>query len=406
MELNSEIPSIKLAGQGNRKVHILEVIGNAGCGGMETYIRNFIKFLPPSEFSVTCICPNESRFTATLRELGVEEVYITPIEDDPVWRSIQLTVEVARLHQVDVLHSHMPKAHVLAGLAGRLVNKPVVAAVHGMNVTSHELGITRAVGSHLITNCQEAYTQALAMGVSAGRVSLVRNGVDLQTYTPRLSSTKLRELIGLPSGVPLVGFVGRLAHEKGPDLFLRAAGYVHHLRPDVHFVLVGDGLMRDQLRDLCVQLRLEQQVHFAGWMNTTDVYPAIDILAHTSRSDGTSLVLLEAMACGRATVGIAVGGVPEIIENETTGLLVGQGDWEGIGRKIIQLLETPERIQEMGEEGRARVRQHFNLKTNFGQTADILSQIAFASCNGQSHSNGTTLTKEIDSRSTLKKLKG
>src|SRR3954451_4292796 len=123
MELNKEIPSIKLAGQGNRKVHILEVIGNAGCGGMETYIQNFIKFLPPDQFSVTCICPNESRFTATLRDLGVQEVYITPIEDDPVWRSIQLTVEVARLHQVDVLHSHMPKAHVLAGLAGRLINK-------------------------------------------------------------------------------------------------------------------------------------------------------------------------------------------------------------------------------------------------------------------------------------------
>jgi len=324
MELNKEIPSIKIVRQGNRKVHILEVIGSAGCGGMETYIRNFIKFLPTEEYSVTCICPNESRFTATLRELGVEEVYITPIEDDPVWRSIQLTVEVARLHQVDVLHSHMPKAHVLAGLAGRLVNKPVVAAVHGMNVTSHELGITRAVGSHLLTNCQEAYTQALAMGVSAGRVSLVRNGVDIDLYTPDLPSTRLRELIDLPHGVPLVGFVGRFAHEKGPDMFLRAAGYVHHLRPDVHFVLVGDGLMRNELYDLCVQLRLEKQVHFAGWMQTTEVYPALDILAHTSRSDGTSLVLLEAMACGRPTVGIAVGGVPEIIENETTGLLAGQ----------------------------------------------------------------------------------
>jgi len=335
----------------------------------------------------------------------VEEVYITPIEDDPVWRSIQLTVEVARLHQVDVLHSHMPKAHVLAGLAGRLVNKPVVAAVHGMNITSHELGITRAVGSHLLTNCQEAYTQALAMGVPAGHVSLVRNGVDLDLYKPA-PSTKLRGAIDLAPDVPLVGFVGRLAHEKGPDLFLRAAGYVHHRRPDVHFVMVGDGLIRNKLEELCVQLRLEQHVHFVGWMNTPEVYPALDIVAHTSRSDGTSLVLLEAMACGRPTVGIAVGGVPEIIENDTTGLLAGPGDWEGIGIRVMQLLEKPDSMEKMGAEGRARVSQYFNLETNFGQTADIMKQIAFPNYNGENYSGETTLTKEIDTRGSLKKMKG
>jgi len=164
--------------------------------------------------------------------------------------------------------------------------------------------------------------------------------------------------------------------------------------------------MRKELQDLCVQLRLEQRVHFVGWMNTTEVYPALDILAHTSRSDGTSLVLIEAMACARPTVGIAVGGVPEIIENETTGLLAGQGDWEGIGRAIIQLLEKPDYMQKMGVQGRARVGRYFNLKTNFGQTADILTCIAFPNFNGQNYPNETALTKEIDSRSSLKKMKG
>lgn len=377
MKGNTIVQPMTVAGPGSGPVHILEVIGNASMGGMENYIKNFIEHLPSEQFRITCICPYESPFTASLRELGVEDVFITPIADDPAWRSIQLTAAVARLHQIDVLHAHMPKAHVLAGIAGCLIRKPVVATIHGMNVTSHELGINRAVGSYLITNCQEAYTQALAMGVQAEHVSLVRNGVDTSLFTPGRTGDRLRKEIGVPDGTPLVGFVGRLEFEKGPDLFLRAAEYVHHIRPDVHFVIVGEGSMREQIEDMCTHFRMEQHVHFVGWWtDTAAVYSALDLVAHTSRSDGTSLVLLEAMACGCPTVGLAVGGVPEIIENESTGLLAGAGDWEAVGIKIVKLLEQPERLKRMGARGRARVEQYFNVATNIRRTGELLRDIA------------------------------
>lgn len=399
--------TITLTGRRDGRVHVLEVIGNAGKGGMENYMQNFITHLPPDQFRLTCICPYESSFTHSLRELGVEEVFITPIADDPTWRSIQLTVEVARLHQIDVLHAHMPKAHVLSGLAGCLINKPVVATIHGMNVTSHELGITRAVGSHLITNCQEAYTQALAMGVPSEQVALFRNGVDLEIFTPNSNGNNLRNLINVSQSTPLVGFVGRLEHEKGPDLFLRAAEYVHNLRPDVHFVIVGDGVMRNQLGDMCAHLRLEQHVHFVGWCkNTADVYPALNLMAHTSRSDGTSLVLLEAMSCACPTVGLSVGGVREIIENESTGLLAEAGDWEGAGMRVIQLLEQPERLKSMGAAARTRMEQHFDVKTNTHRTAELLQHIAFPGVNGRRYANNSSLGRELGGKASLDNSKG
>lgn len=407
MNVNKHMQSIPGAGRRDSPINVLEVIGNARMGGMENYIKNFIANLPPDQFRVTCICPNESAFTDALRQLGVEDVFITPIGDDPEWRSIQLTMEVARLHKIDVLHAHMPKAHILSGLAGCLVHKPVVATVHGMNITSLELGITRAVGSHLITNCQEAYTQALAMGVPAERVGLVRNGVDLDIFTPDSSGDKLRNFINVPQNTPLVGFAGRLDHEKGPDLFLRAAEHVHHLRPDVHFVMVGDGLMRNHLKEMCVHMRLENHMHFAGWWeNTCEIYPALDLLAHTSRSDGTSLVLLEAMACGCPTVGLAVGGVREIIENESTGMMVGAGDWEGVGNRIVQLLEQPQRLKHMGVAARARLEQYFDVKTNTRKTAEVLRQIAFPAVNGQRYTNNNQLAREIGSKASLDNYEG
>lgn len=407
MQANSNMQTITVAGRHNDRVRVLEVIGNASLGGMENYLQNFITHLPANQFRVTCICPHESQFTATLRQLGIEDVFITPIADDPPWRSIQLTVEVARLHQIDVLHAHMPKAHVLAGLAGCLIHKPVVATIHGMNVTSHELGITRAVGSHLITNCQEAYTQALAMGVPAERVALVRNGVDPAIFTPDVSGNEFRNAINVPQGTPLVGFVGRLEHEKGPDLFLRAAEYIHQQCPDVHFVIVGSGSMRDYLGDMCAQMRLNEHVHFMGWWaNTAYIYPALDLLAHTSRSDGTSLVLLEAMACGCPTVGLAVGGVGEIIENESTGLLAGAGDWQGVGIRVVKLLEQPECLQSMGTAARARVEKYFDVRTNTRGTVEVLRHIVFGGLNGQRFANNSSRARQKDGKASFDNIKG
>jgi len=401
MELNKDLPSITSVSRRESRLHILEIIGNAGIGGMESYIKNFISHLPANQFRVTCICPNESEFTSAIRQLGVEDVFITPIEDDPCWRSVQLVAEVARLNQIDVLHAHMPKAHVLAGIAGSLIRKPVVATVHGMNVTSHELGITRAVGSHLFTNCQEAYTQALAMGVEPDRVNLIRNGVDLTVFKPGRTSNTLRESIGISNDAMLVGFAGRLEQEKGPDMFIRAADVVHQHCPDAHFVVVGDGVMRGRLQEMCSHLQLKQHVHFTGWMSTDEVYPSLDVLAHTSRSDGTSLVLLEAMACECPTVGLAVGGVREIIEHESTGFLVGAGDWEKVGDRILQLLEKPKLRQSMSAAARLRVEQYFNIKSNTLQTAEMLRDIAFPGVNGHNFANTTTLSREIGGRKSV-----
>src|SRR6185312_12327217 len=256
MELNKQAQSTNSAIWPDQRIHLLEVIGNASIGGMENYLKDFIANLPPERFSVTCICPYESPFTASLRQLGVQNIYITPIADDPSWRSIQLTVEISRLHHIDLLHAHMPKAHVLAGLAGCLLHKPVVATIHGMNVTSHELGITRGVGSSVITNCQESFTQALAMGIPAEKLSLVRNGVNTKTFSRKGAGNALHGFIQVAPGTRLVGFAGRLEHEKGPDLFIRAAEYVHQRFPDVHFVIAGEGSMRGEMERMCKQMRL------------------------------------------------------------------------------------------------------------------------------------------------------
>lgn len=366
-----------LSGKG--KLHVLEIMTNALVGGMETYVRNLLRLMPPDRFRVTCLCPYESEVTEALRSLN-GAVFIARMDDDPPWRSIQTAVEIVRNYDVDLIHAHLPKAHALGGLAGTLTRTPVVATVHGNTITTHELGIQRTTGTNLIAVCQEAYMQALAMGVPLERVSLIRNGVDVDFFKPSPAARDaFRASLRIAPETPLVGFVGRIDTEKGPDQFLQAAQVIHAEVPEAHFVLVGTGHQYDKMQALTVELGLQEVVRFAGlWPDTSQVYPGMDLLLQTSRIEGLPLTLLEAMACGLPVVAIGVGGVPEIVEEGRTGMLAGPGDWRGVGQRAVALLEHPSSMTAMGEAGRRRAESQFDLRVTVRQTIDLMERLVQA----------------------------
>lgn len=357
-------------------IHILEIAGNAIVGGMETYVRNLVCSLPDYGMKVTCLAPYESAFTAGLREQD-SEVFITAMANDPPWRSIQFTVELVRQKNIDLIHAHLPRAHILAGLVGRMTNVPVVATIHGMELDILDLGAYHTAGTHLLVVCQQAYAQALIHRVNPNHLTLVRNAVDTHVYTPRGNRLDFRRTIQLPKDAPLVGFVGRLAWEKGPDDFIRTAGYVNARLPDVHFVIVGEGPMEAELRDMIVSSHLQNRIHMTGLRtDTSNIYPALNLLAQTSRVEGMPLVLLEAMACGIPVAAMGIGGVPEIVEVGITGLLSGPGDWAGLGEALVDLLNAPERISQMGVAARERVERSFDLNHSIRLSAELFRHLA------------------------------
>lgn len=373
------MPDMVGNGAGAAPIHVLEVVGNAIVGGMERYVSELVRQLPRGAFRFTCLAPFESPFTATLRELGCD-VFVTPMGADPVWRSIQVTTEIVHTRGVDLLHAHLPKAHVLAGLVARLTDTPCVGTVHERYASDQILGVARLTGTHLLTVCQEAYFHALAQGIPPGQVSLVPNGVDTDVFTPRAPDPAIRRALGVPAQAPLIGCVARLSPEKGLDRFLKAAEHVHRQRPDVHFTIVGDGYQQAMLTRLSGQLGLSECMHIPGVaMDAAAVYPSLDLVVQTSRSEGMPLVLLEAMACARPIVAMRVGGVAEIVEAGSTGVLVDRNDWQALAQAVLELLEDPRRRRAMGEAGRRRVSQHFRLSSTVERAGEL-----FCSLLGQS----------------------
>jgi len=380
-------PRVLPGGQTDERTHILEVLGNAIVGGMENYVRNLAANLPSNEFKVSLLCPFESPYTVLLRSEG-RDVYIAPLRDDPPWRTVELICTLVRETGVDLLHAHLMNAHTVAAMAGRLCGTPTVATLHGMSLHPQEISVARTTGSHTIVVCREAWSQALAVGLAPERVSLVPNGVDLATYHPMSAEpAEFRRTIDVGPADLLVGFVGRLAWEKGPDKFLKAAEYILQRRPDVHFAMVGTGLMEKDLVATIRRAGLESRIHMIGLAREPHrIYPALDLLLHTSRADAMPLTILEAMASGVPVVAIGVGGVPEIVATGETGILVGTtewpgivseypGDWEGVALAALALLSNSARLKSMAGASVRRAQACFDIRQSAIMTSQIFRQL-------------------------------
>ncbi len=360
----------------NGRIHVLEVIGNAIVGGMETYVERLVENLPADRFAVTALCPFESPFTERLRSRGIE-VLVTPMPEDPPWASIQMTCALVKSGAIDVLHAHLPNAHALAGIVGRLTGKPVLATLHGHKVGVLDLEVHRSAGTHLSVVCRQSYFHALGLGVSAGQLSCNPNGVDTEAFKPRpRPADGLRAALRIPPSASVVGFLGRLSPEKGPEVFLRAALLAHARLPDAHFVFIGDGPLATSLKEQLARLKLEGRVHLAGLRrDVASVLNELDVLVSSSHSEAMPLAVMEAMASGLPVVATRVGGIPDMIDQGESGWLVAPNDFADIAARLEQILATPGELERMGRAARARAIDKMALSDTVDGIAQLLARL-------------------------------
>jgi glycosyltransferase involved in cell wall biosynthesis len=358
------------------RTHVLQIVGNAIVGGMENYVVRLVERLPRERYGVSVLAPFESPFTDRLRGFGAD-VFITQVTDEPSWQSIQLASALIQSRAVDVVQSHLPNAHVLAAIAGRLTGTPVLATVHGRALTTLDIEVQRLAGSHLAVVCRQSYFQALGVGIDARHVHFIPNGVDVERFRPQHSRTgALRTRFAIAADVPLVGFVGRLSAEKGPDLFLRAALSVRAQCPDAQFVLVGEGAMLKQLQLFARRFAIADAVHFAGSQEDMPaVFNELDVVVSSSLSEAMPLAVMEAMASGVPVVACKVGGIPDLVEHGVTGWLADEGDCDELATRVADLIQDGALRSAAGLAARARAVARFALDQSIEATARLFAQL-------------------------------
>jgi len=360
---------------GRAPIHLLEILGNAIVGGMESYVLNLVRRLPAEDFRILCLCPFESRLTDDLRKAGAE-IYVAPIREELHWETLQLALTLVRIHGVQLLHAHLPNAHLLASLLSSITGVPAVATIHGRSVPMRELEIGQLGFTHLTVVCQNAYLHAIGTGLPADRVHLIHNGVDCDYFACVQTRRHLHDLLGISEAHPLIGFVGRLSLEKAPDVFVRMADLLRPAFPDAHFVIVGEGPLLGDLRTLVNDLHLGSRVHFAGVQcDMRAVYHSLELLVSTSATEGMPFALMEAMAAGLATVATQVGGVPEIVEVGTTGLLAAPGEPHRLAQAVAELMRDAARRTAMGAAAQRRVQDRFSLRDSIREMERLLRRL-------------------------------
>ena len=286
-----------------------------------------------------------------------------------------------------ILHSHMAKAGTI-GRMSALTVRPRPIVVH----TFHGHVLDGYFGSHtqrafveierqlarrsdaLVAVSPEIRDQLLELGIGRpSQFTVIPVGLDL---APLLAVERpqgtLRARLGLASDTPLVGAVGRLVAIKDNETLLSA---IERL-PGVHLVLVGDGELRGQLEARARQLAMSERVHITGWEDdVAGAFADIDIVALTSRNEGTPLALIEAGAAGRPVVSTDVGGVRSVVEHGVSGILAPPGDVAAISGAIARLIAEPDTRRRMGQAGRQRVEERFGHRRLLAEIGELYGDL-------------------------------
>jgi glycosyltransferase involved in cell wall biosynthesis len=282
-----------------------------------------------------------------------------------------------RCFRPHIVHTHAAKAGALGRLAAWLSRAPVtVHTFHGHvlrgyfspPLTAAFRAVERALArrtTRIVALSPAQRADLLAMGIGRpGRVDVVPLGLELDPLLEAQARRgALRRHLGLPPEAKLVGSVARLVPIKDHATLFAAAARVIQADPAVHLVVAGDGPLRAHLEALAARGGLAGRTHFLGWWEDLPaLYADLDVVALSSRNEGTPVCLLEAMAAGLSVVATRVGGVRDVVRHGETGLLVPAGDPAALAAALASLLADPERRSTLGLAGRRAAYPTYDVK--------------------------------------------
>ena len=362
---------------------VLHIISSGGMYGAEAVILNMSRMLlEASHSSVVGVFSNSSNPNLQLHQAASKEgleSHLIPCRGQLDRSAIAAIRNLAIQTGADVVHAHGFKADIYVVLALRGRGIPFVSTCHtwydnDLLVTLYgkldRLVLRRF--ARVVAVSDEVRQRLLKAGVRDERIRMVRNGIDLRPFDGAHPS--LRTEAG--ESVLMVGLIGRLAWEKGVDVFLQAAARVLAESSAAKFVVVGEGPDRERLDRLIDQLEIRGTVSMLGRRDDMPaVYASLDIMVSSSRQEGLPMAILEGMASSLPLVASAVGEVPTVVQDGVTGLLVPAEDVERLATSILELLRDAAKRKRFGAAARKLIEDEYSAER---MTADYLRVYAEA----------------------------
>lgn len=367
----------------SERKRILHVIKGLGRGGAERLLLSTIKHHHKEySFDIVYFLSEKKHLEDELRSLGCHVFCIHSKNVFQIILNIPKLVQLLKRNQYDLIHAHLPWSGIAARVSGKITGTPVVYTEH--NVFSRYNKLTQFFSK--LTFHYQSYVIAVSdeVGYSLRKlvkpnvpVVVIQNGVDVVEFdSKKFSANHLRKTYNLPQEACIIGTVTALTRQKRIDRWLQIALEISLLIPEAYFVIVGDGVLRDELERQAKPLIEKNKLHFAGaTSNPASWMACMDIFLMSSDFEGLPVALLEAMSMRCVPVATRVGGIPGIIETDVNGLLYEPADTISAVSGIVSLMDHNEHRLLMAAHARDTIELNFSIKKMVASLEKIYSSL-------------------------------
>jgi len=345
--------------------------------GAERALLMTLKALNPDRYEPHVLAGTDGEFAAQVRAMGIscDVVKLEPLERERPWAGVISIAAVTRAAvrvRASLIHVNELPSFQPAGYAARLLRLPAVTHVRFPNGAAGYEWLSRPGFSLALFVSRDLLTAATREAPSLfGRCSdVLHDGVDLQPTWSDEQRRDCRHALGLADRATIVAMTGQIAEVKGIWDFVEAARILAARGPDPFFVVLGDdlkegGKMRRLMEERVATEGLASRFRFLGFRTDAPrIVQAFDIIAVPSHVEPLGNATLEAMAAGRPVVGSAVGGIPEMIDDHVTGLLVPPSDPAALADAIGRLVQQPALRASMSAAARGRAADVFSVEAH------------------------------------------
>jgi glycosyltransferase involved in cell wall biosynthesis len=371
--------------------NVLQLIGSFHQGGSERQAVQLTRLLrEDGTFNIFAATLNkEGVLLEEIEKVGLPEIpefKLTSFYNANFVKQLLKFANYLRNNRIEIIHTHDFYTNVFGMLAAQLANVPMAIAskreTGGMrsNAQKHIEKFVLRQSNTVVANSEAVKNYLISEGISAEKIRVIYNGLDLDRLTPQTTDKKaICAKLGLPfdEKIRFITMVANLRHKvKNQPMFLRVAQKVIKDFPTAHFVLAGEGELKNDLENLTKELQITENTHFIGRCAKIPELLSISFAGVlTSFNEGFSNSILEYLAAEKPVVATNVGGASEaIIENET-GFLVESDNDEVMANRLIELLKDKEKAEKFGTKGRKIVEEQFSLKAQLEKTLEIYKKV-------------------------------
>lgn len=343
----------------NQRLRIVHITGCLDIGGQEKLLVEFARHADRDRFDLRFVSlGTRGILAAELEALGWP---VTALDLAPGlhWRLPMRLAKLLRGWNADLVHTHNDRPLIYAAPAARLARiAGVVHTRHGRGTGNSRrqnvlASLAARLADHFVCVSNDCAELAIAQGIPRGRLCTLHNGID----TARFSFAGPN-----PHGPAVI--VARLCEDKDLTTLLHAVRRVVPHAPDFRLALAGDGPLREVLQGLAQALRITDHVQFLGAVRDVPaLLKSARLFVLSSVSEGVPLTLLEAMATGLPTIATRVGGIPEVVVEDVTSVLVRPRDPQALADALLRLYRDPDLGRTIGAAARQHVEDHFDIRS-------------------------------------------